>query len=363
MNKTIIAGVVGVIVIVGAAAFFINRSVVHKNDPSLVTAESTADEKPKPRLFVDKTVYDAKMLALANNPEPALVPESSTSSTTTDPVIEKTGWPVEGLPYPYQGALLPYHRIIAFYGNFYSKRMGILGQYPENVVLQKLAQRVKDWNTADPTTPVMPAIHYIASTAQKDPGIDKKYIFRMPKEQIQKALDLADKAQAITFLDIQLGQSTVQEEIPRLEEYLKQPTVHLGIDPEFAMKNGKVPGTVVGSLDASEINWTMEYLAKLVRDNNLPPKILVIHRFTQDGITHYDQIKPLPEVQIVIHMDGWGSPDHKKTTYRHVIFPEPIQFAGLKIFYGNDMIKPSTRLITPAEILKLHPIPIYIQYQ
>jgi hypothetical protein len=209
----------------------------------------------------------------------------------------------------------------------------------------------------------MPAIHYIASTAQKDPGADKKYTFRMPKEQIQKALDLADRAKAITFLDIQIGHSTVQEEIPRLEEYLKQPTVHLGIDPEFAMKNGKVPGTVVGSLDASEINWAMEYLAKLVRDNNLPPKILVIHRFTQDGVMNYDQIKPLPEVQIVIHMDGWGSPSHKIKTYKHVIFPEPVQFAGLKIFYGNDMLKPSTRLITLAEILKLQPIPIYIQYQ
>ncbi|MEI8223754.1 MAG: hypothetical protein WCG20_01380 [bacterium] len=363
MNKTITAAIMGIVVIGGAAAFFINRSVIHKNDSSLTITDSVVDEKPKSRQFVDKAAYDAKMEALANNPEPVPVPASSTSTTTTEPVIEKTGWPVEGLPYPYEGALLPYHRIIAFYGNFYSKKMGILGQYPADVVLEKLAQNVKDWNAADPSIPAMPAIHYIASTAQKDPGADKKYTFRMPKEQIQKALDLADKAKAITFLDIQIGHSTVQEEIPRLEEYLKQPTVHLGIDPEFAMKNGKVPGTVVGSLDASEINWAMEYLAKLVRENNLPPKILVIHRFTQDGVMNYDQIKPLPEVQIVIHMDGWGSPDHKKTTYKHVIYPEPVQFAGLKIFYGNDMLKPSTRLITPAEILKLQPIPIYIQYQ
>jgi hypothetical protein len=46
-----------------------------------------------------------------------------------------------------------------------------------------------------------------------------------------------------------------------------------------------------------------------------------------------------------------------------VITPQPVQFSGLKIFYKNDMREPSTRLITPEELLKLQPIPSYIQYQ
>jgi hypothetical protein len=36
-------------------------------------------------------------------------------------------WPVKA-PYPLAGALLPYNRIIAYYGNLYSTRMGILGE-------------------------------------------------------------------------------------------------------------------------------------------------------------------------------------------------------------------------------------------
>lgn len=332
---------------------------------------------------VDPAAYDKKMLELANVP----VPVSVSTSTTTTVLVTVTGkdgkkhkvkkvvpvkpkpapkpspWPVKGLPYPKVGALLPFNRIVAFYGNFYSKNMGILGEYPADVVIKKLNDDVAEWQAADPTTPVIPAIHYIATTAQKYPGADKKHILRMPTSQIDKTLAIAAQAHAITFLDIQPGKSTVQDEVPLLKDYLKRSDVHLGIDPEFAMKSGKTPGTVVGTLDATDINWVINYLATLVKENNLPPKILVIHRFTQHSVTHYNQIKPLPEVQVVMDMDGWGSPDHKLTTYRNIIYPEPVQFTGFKIFYKNDLRKPSKRLMSPSEILKLQPIPSYIQYQ
>ena len=39
-------------------------------------------------------------------------------------------WPV-GEAYPGMGALLPFSRIIAFYGNLYSTRMGVLGALPQ----------------------------------------------------------------------------------------------------------------------------------------------------------------------------------------------------------------------------------------
>ena len=82
------------------------------------------------------------------------------------------------------------------------------------------------------------------------------------------------------------------------------PEVHLGIDPEFSMKNGKKPGTFIGTLDAEDINQAAEILAKIVRDNNLPPKILLVHRFTNTMITNAENIRPLKEVQIIMDMDG-----------------------------------------------------------
>jgi hypothetical protein len=165
------------------------------------------------------------------------------------------------------------------------------------------------------------------------------------------------------ILDVQVGLSTLQVELPILERYLKMPQVHLAIDPEFSMKHGEKPGSVIGTMSSADVNYAANYLAQLVRDNNLPPKILVVHRFTEEMVTGYKSITPLPEVQIVMDMDGWGSPAKKNGTYQRVIYPEPVQFTGLKLFYKNDLLPPSTRMLTKDEALHLRPIPSFIQYQ
>jgi hypothetical protein len=62
-------------------------------------------------------------------------------------------------------------------------------------------------------------------------------------------------------------------------------------------------------------------------------------------------------------MDGWGDQAKKLNTYARVVASEPVQFTGFKLFYKNDLLPPSTGLLTPAQVLKLSPRPIYIQYQ
>ena len=263
---------------------------------------------------------------------------------------------------PLPGAILPYKRIIAFYGNLYSKQMGILGELPSAEMLEKLQAEVKTWEEADSTIEVQPALHYISVTAQGQPGKGGKYRLRMPFHQIDSVLSMASRINAIVFLDIQVGLSNLQNEIPELEKYLKLPNVHLGIDPEFSMKNGNKPGTVIGKFDATDINYASEYLANLVNENNLPPKILVVHRFTQGMVTDYKKIKIQAAVQLVMHMDGWGGPAKKINTYKQYIYKEPVEYTGFKLFYKNDT-KNNGRLLTPGELLKLKPQPVYIQYQ
>jgi hypothetical protein len=185
----------------------------------------------------------------------------------------------------------------------------------------------------------------------------------MPDDQIEHALSMASSVNGLLILDVQVGKSTLQQELPMLEKYLKMPQVELAIDPEFSMKYGNPPGTVIGTFDAADINYAAQYLAGLVRDNYLPPKILIVHRFTQDMVTNYKKIQPLREVEIVMDMDGWGSQAKKEQTYNAVIYSEPVQFTGIKLFYKNDLKPPSTGMLTPAQILSLTPAPIYIQYQ
>lgn len=273
-------------------------------------------------------------------------------------------WPVKNQPYPLAGAILPFKRVVTYYGNLYSKKMGALGEYEPKEMLSRLNSEVAKWEKADPSTPVQPALHYIAVVAQGDPGKDGKYRFRMPEKQIDSVLTISRmQKDMIVFLDIQVSLSTIQEELPRLEKYLSMPNVHLGIDPEFSMKDGSKPGKRIGTYDANDINYASNYLAELVKKNNLPPKIFVIHRFTRKMVTNSQNIKLRPEVQVVMHMDGWGEPELKKGTYRHFIQSEPVQFTGFKLFYKNDLKKAPNRLLEPEELLKLTPKPIYIQYQ
>jgi hypothetical protein len=270
-------------------------------------------------------------------------------------------WPVKG-PAPLPGAILPNKRIVAYYGNPLSKRMGILGELPPEQMLTRLDREVARWEKADPDTPVVPALHLIAVVAQGSPGRDGKYRLRMTDSLIERVATWAESRDAIVFLDVQVGRSTLREELPRLIPFLMRPNVHLGLDPEFSMKGGHKPGTRIGTLDAADINYASDLLAKLVTEHHLPPKVLVVHRFTRPMLTNARKIELDPRVQIVVNMDGWGAPWLKRASYRQYVYSEPVQFTGFKLFYHNDT-KKGNPLMTPAQVLELDPRPLYIQYQ
>ncbi|MFN2602841.1 MAG: hypothetical protein ABR582_08830 [Gemmatimonadaceae bacterium] len=275
--------------------------------------------------------------------------------------MKDTRWPVNTVT-PLPGSILPAHRIVAYYGNPLSKKMGVLGEYPPNEMLARLDKEVAAWNKADPTHPVQPALHLIVVVAQGYPGRDGKYRLRMADTLVEKVSSWAAQRNAILFLDVQVGKSTVQEEIPRLEQFLKRPNVHLGIDPEFSMKHGEKPGTKIGTMSSEDVNFAIKYLANLVAANNLPPKILIVHRFTRNMLTDAKNIHLDPRVQLVLNMDGWGNPWLKFDSYRDYVEAEPLQFTGFKLFYHNDT-KKGEPLLTPGEVLRLTPAPLYIQYQ
>jgi len=334
--------------VICSLAACLSQDSAHAEAPVLRSADTNGvknatDIASENRLTLDTALYNAKMQQMLNG-------DSSGK------------WPVK-TAYPLAGAILPFKTIVAYYGNLYSKQMGILGELPRRQMLDKLQGEIAKWKKADPTLELQPALHYIAVTAQVSPGKAGKYRLRMPFHQIDSVLSMAKEIDALVFLDIQVGKSTIQAELPEFEKYLKLPNVHIGMDPEFSMKTGHKPGEVVGTYDAADVNFVSDYLAKIVRENNLPPKVLVVHRFTQKGVTNYNKITTRPEVQIVMHMDGWGEPARKINTYKNFIHKEPVQFTGFKLFYKNDVIRSKARLMTPEELLKLKPRPVYVQYQ
>jgi hypothetical protein len=363
-------------VIVAGAAFSIFTFVGGRAQSDLPTDTVPGQDSVQVADSAQATADSAALTAAAGAVDSAVVAgdsaaaDSAGQSTGTavkynageDPdFAAKMGWPVKS-PAARAGAILPNKRIIAYYGNPLSKRMGVLGEYEKSVMFGKLDKEVAAWNAADPSTPVLPAFHLVAVVAAGEPGPSGKWRTIMRDTLVEQVYGWAKEKKGILFIDIQVGHSDIRELLPKFEKFLVRPDVHLGVDPEFYMQEGVKPGAKIGTMSASDINYVSGYLAELVRKHNLPPKVLTIHRFTRNMVTGYKDITLRPEVQVVIHMDGWGAPWLKRDSYRDYIVKEPVQYTGFKLFYHNDT-KKGDPIMKPADILKLRPSPLYIQYQ
>jgi hypothetical protein len=97
----------------------------------------------------------------------------------------------------------------------------------------------------------------------------------MPDTLIERVMGWAESHQYLVILDIQTGRSTMAAEMVPLMKYLARPYVHLALDPEFSIGTKKIPGKVIGRIDAADVNAVSSVLAQLVDSLKLPPKMLI----------------------------------------------------------------------------------------
>ena len=256
------------------------------------------------------------------------------------------------------GSLFPDNRVLLYYGFPGNPNMGILGEYEPAKVLELLQEEAARYQAADPGRNVKIGFEMIASVAQGDAGQEGKYIADASRAQLDEYTQFTADNDMLLFFDVQMGFREPYEDYSGLEEWLLNPHVHLGIDPEFHMREGELPGQHIGQVTAEEVTEAQNWLAKLAADNNLPAKTLIVHQFHHSMIENKDQIAPVAGVDLVIDMDGWGPPDMKRETYQVVITQEPIEYHGVKLFYQQD-----DPLMTPEEIVALDPTPDLVIYQ
>ena len=259
---------------------------------------------------------------------------------------------------PADGALLPNYRIVTFYGHPHDPGMGVVGEYEIEQLTEMLRDEAANYAAADPSRPVIPAFELIATVAQRVPGSDGTYILDTDTETLTTYIDFAAKQGMVVILDLQVGRGTVAAEIEKVRDLLARPNVHLAIDPEFAVAEGQIPGEYIGSVSAESITYAQKVLAEISAENGIPPKMLIVHQFREDMIQGKEQLAPIPGVQLVIDADGYGGPELKTAVYNFLVRDEPIEFAGVKLFYGQDV-----PLMTAQEILALVPAPDVIIYQ
>ncbi len=254
--------------------------------------------------------------------------------------------------------LLPENRLLLYYGFPQNENMGILGEQDPVALLEALNAQAEEYRAADPDRPVKVGFELIASVAQAYPQDDGSYIADTDEEYLDTYTQFSKEKEILLFLDVQMGMRTPKEDYVGLEPWLKEPHVHLAIDPEFAMREGEVPGVNYGQITGADITEAQNYLVELATKNSIPPKVLIVHQFRLDMIEQKETVAPVPGVQLVIDEDGFGTPEEKTETYEVVIAQQPIEFHGIKLFYQQDV-----PLLTPAEVLAFEPTPDVIIYQ
>ncbi len=257
------------------------------------------------------------------------------------------------------GGPLTEHRLVSYYGHPLSGAMGVLGQYEPQEMVERLKEQAEAYTRIHPERPAIPTIELIASVAQPTPGPDGLYLNRTAPRFIEEYSRLAKETGCLLLLDVQIGYSTIADEIEVLRPYLEREHVHLAIDPEYDMSPGEIPGQHFGSSTGEEIMDAARTLSDLVESENLPPKVLVIHQFRYDMIINKGVIEPVPNVEMVIHADGFGTQRQKIKKYNLLVRDQPVQYGGFKLFYYQDY-----DLLSPKEVLDvLEPNPGVVSYQ
>ncbi len=207
--------------------------------------------------------------------------------------------------------------------------------------------------------PVVPTFEILATVASAFAGSDGDYSNEFPASKFQPWIDAATANAYHVVLDLQSGRARFPDQAREIESLLANPNVSLALDPEWRVDSGRPGGGRIGTVDGSEVNETVDYLDGLVQRLGLPPKLLVVHQFTPSMITNKRSIRTTPNVQVVLHMDGFGSLTLKRGSYSRVVADlPPGALTGWKNFYDEDRPTP-----TAAQTLANEPRPMFVSYQ
>ena len=309
----------------------------------------------------------APVEAVLPDREPPEAPSSEPVAPPVAPPVEATTEPVEATPEPappVRGATLPGgrrtvfgggHLLVAYYGTAGTGALGVLGETSIPEAHRRLVRAAAPF--VRPGAPVQPVYELIVTIADRTPGPDGDYSHDIDPAAVRRYVEAARRQGALLLLDLQPGRADFLDVAKRWRWALQQPHVGLALDPEWRMGRGEVPGTVIGSVGAFEVNRTSAWLSRLAVQGDLPEKLFVLHQFRTSMVERIDRVRQRPRLALVQHVDGFGNQREKLATYGVVAFPEKFTM-GFKLFYDEDVNR-----MGPREVHRIRPRVRFISFQ
>ena len=250
--------------------------------------------------------------------------------------------------------------LVALYGNPQTTALGALGEQGPAEAATRVQGIATQFEAA--AVPALPTFEIITTVAAGNPGGDGNYSNEMGNEIIQPWIDIAAQQDVYVVLDLQPGRSDFLTQAMRYEQELLNPHVGLALDPEWRLGPEQLPLQQIGRVQAAEVNQVAEWLANLVRENDLPQKVLLLHQFRDFMLQDRETIQAPPELQLIIQMDGQGAVPDKYVTWDFLTggWEDHPWSWGWKNFYDED--RPAGG-ISPFDVLQLVPAAVYVSYQ
>ncbi len=257
--------------------------------------------------------------------------------------------------------VFPDRRIIAYYGNPLTGRLGILGETSAERAIERVTERAALYNT-DGLPPALPGFEIIVTVASNEAGDDGNYSREMDIENVRPWIDAAMANDVAVILDLQPGRTDFVTQAKIYEEFLRLPNVGLALDPEWRLEPDQVHLRQIGNVKAQEINAVVDYLTTLVHEETLPQKVLILHQFNTQMLPDRELVNTPPELAVVIHVDGQGPLGAKYGTWDAMleapIGPEQNLYWAWKNFIDEDFPTAS-----PGQVNRVEPLPVIVTYQ
>ena len=288
-----------------------------------------AEFRPDPVVAAPPAEEPADVLLVATNPLP----------------------PVETEPAPLPASVFETRQVVSYYGYPKVGGMGELGLHDPANAAVRIRELAAEYDALNGDRDTVGALHLIVDVAQAQQTDDGLYLEKMDEQLIAEYVEIARDYEILLFVDLQIGWSDPLEDVKRLEWFLREPFVHLALDPEFATQRfGYAPGTVIGALDADEVNEVQSYLAELVQDQRIPPKILVLHQFKPGMLIEPERFADVAEVEITIDMDGFGGVWAKTSGFQRYAQSTYAERSAFKLFYLWDVPVMSTQQVIDLNV-------------
>lgn len=296
------------------------------------------------------------------SPGPSDPPPATPTAAPTPPATPTpTATPAPPPQLPRGGrTLFPRYRLVGYAGAPGAEAFGRLGVGDLNERAAEIERRMRPYGKDG--REVLPVLELIATVALATPGEDGMYRSRQSTATIRRYLAAARRVDGLLLLNIQPGRARFLDEVKAYERWVRQPDVGLALDPEWAVGPGERPGEVYGSVSGAELDRVGRYVAGLVRRHRLPEKVIVFHQVARSVVPSLRGLRPRPGVVWVRSVDGIGGRAEKVATWRRVTRGQPRWVhGGFKLFYEED--RRSGQLMTPAQVLRLRPLPEYVLYE